>query len=210
MLLTTVPLLAPTPAFAADDLTIGGTAVVTGTDGSGLRLRSGPGMSYRVVATAPDGSRVSVLAGPVSDGNDDWWQVSINGSSNGWAVDKYLDPAVAVSILSPTNLPFVDPGSRQFTGKLTAYADGVGGVPLNARTATGTRTHWGTVAVDPRFIPLGSQLLIEGYDMVFTAEDTGGAVKGNHIDVWLPDGSAAKTYGTQYRKITVVREGPAR
>ena len=45
---------------------------------------------------------------------------------------------------------------------------------------------WGTVAVDPRKIPLGTKLVIDGYDTVFTARDTGSGVNGWHIDVFVP------------------------
>lgn len=46
---------------------------------------------------------------------------------------------------------------------------------------------WGTVAVDPKVIPLGTQLVIDGYDAVFTARDTGDEwVQGNHIDIFVP------------------------
>lgn len=46
---------------------------------------------------------------------------------------------------------------------------------------------WGTVAVDPAVIPLGTHLVIDGYDADFVARDTGGKwVKGQHIDVFVP------------------------
>ena len=94
---------------------------------------------------------------------------------------------------------------------MTAYADGIGGVPLGAKTYSGTRTRWGVVAVDPKVIPIGSSLLIEGYDdTTFVAEDVGGGIKGESLDIWLPDSKDARTYGTQYRRVTIVREGPAR
>lgn len=54
-------------------------------------------------------------------------------------------------------------------------------------TATGTRcTEGRTIAVDPRVIPLGSKVYIEGFGD-FIAEDTGGAIKGNKIDIYLSD-----------------------
>lgn len=49
------------------------------------------------------------------------------------------------------------------------------------KTATGTTPHVGGCAVDPRKIPLGSYIKIN--DVVYHAEDTGGAIKGNRIDV---------------------------
>ena len=45
---------------------------------------------------------------------------------------------------------------------------------------------FGTIAVDPRVIPLGTQVVIDGYDTVFTARDTGSGVHGNHIDMFVP------------------------
>ena len=49
------------------------------------------------------------------------------------------------------------------------------------KTATGTTPHVGGCAVDPKKIPLGSYIKING--VVYHAEDTGGAIKGNRIDV---------------------------
>ena len=183
----------------------GQTAVVTGTDGRGLRVRAGPGMSHRIVTTLNEGTTVQIVAGPVSGDDDDWYQISLGTSTTGWAIGKYLTVGDALRSMSMVE------GQRVFLAKVTAYADGVGGVPLGARTYSGTRTRWGVVAVDPKFIPIGSSLLIDGYDdVVFVAEDVGGAIKGSSLDIWLPDARDARTYGTQYRRVTIIREGPAR
>ncbi len=73
-------------------------------------------------------------------------------------------------------------------------------------TATGKRARWGTVAVDKRVIKLGSKLRIEGYpDTVFRAEDVGGAIKGNHIDVWFPSHREALNFGVRHINIQRVR-----
>ena len=52
----------------------------------------------------------------------------------------------------------------------------------SGRTAIGLRIGHGVVAVDPRFIPLGTRLYIEGYGYAVAA-DTGGSIKGNRIDL---------------------------
>jgi len=205
----TIGLVGAQPALAADALQAGASAVVTGTEGRGLKVRSGPGMSHKIVTTVNEGTSVQVVAGPVSDGDDDWYQVSVGASasaaSSGWAMGRYLVSSTAVKAMAN------EEGRRTFVAKVTAYADGVGGVPVGARTYSGTRTRWGVVAVDPKVIPIGSALTIEGYDdTIFVAEDVGGGIKGEAIDIWLPDAKEAKTYGTQYRRVTIVREGPAR
>lgn len=74
---------------------------------------------------------------------------------------------------------------------------------LTGHTFSGTRPHWGTVAVDPNVIRLGTWMHVPGYGRA-RAEDTGGAIKGYHIDVWVP--SCAQAYRmTRYVTITVWR-----
>ena len=67
-------------------------------------------------------------------------------------------------------------------------------------TATGTRVKWGTVAVDPRMIPYGTRMFIVTEDGSYiyglaTAEDCGGAIKGNRIDLYMPTLSEAFRFG---------------
>ncbi|SHN70221.1 G5 and 3D domain-containing protein [Desulfitobacterium chlororespirans] len=52
-------------------------------------------------------------------------------------------------------------------------------------TATGVWPREGLIAVDPRVIPLGTEVYVEGYGHAIAA-DTGGAIKGNIIDVFFP------------------------
>lgn len=68
------------------------------------------------------------------------------------------------------------------------------------RTACGLRAGRGVVAVDPRVIRLGTKLYVEGYGMC-VAGDTGGAIKGNRIDLGFAARSEACRYGR--RVVTV-------
>jgi 3D (Asp-Asp-Asp) domain-containing protein len=77
-------------------------------------------------------------------------------------------------------------------------------------TRSGTVVRWGTAAVDPQVIPLGSRLQIEGFDTIFVAEDTGGAVYGNRIEVFFPDEAAAFQFGVRYLQVTVIEDPPLR
>ena len=75
---------------------------------------------------------------------------------------------------------------------------------LTGFTATGTPVAYGTVAVDPAVIPLGTRLSIPGYgDGV--AVDTGSAIRGARIDVWFPTIDEARFWGTRTVRITIQR-----
>jgi len=76
-------------------------------------------------------------------------------------------------------------------------------------TATGVRVREGIVAVDPRVIPLGSRLYIEGVGNspsygYAVAADTGGAIKGNIIDVYYGSTSESIQWGRRYVKVYVL------
>ena len=62
------------------------------------------------------------------------------------------------------------------------------------RTATGTNPHRGTMAVDRGVIPMGSYGYVPGYGEVH-AEDTGGAIKGNRIDLFFETRGQAVSWG---------------
>ena len=69
-------------------------------------------------------------------------------------------------------------------------------------TSSGTIPAEGrTIAVDPKIIPMGSKVLLDG--VMYTAEDTGGAIKGNHIDVYFENHKAALQYGKQIKEVTI-------
>lgn len=67
------------------------------------------------------------------------------------------------------------------------------------RDANGTST----VAVDPRVIPLGTKLYIEGYGYAIAA-DTGLAIKGNNVDLFFNTLSEAKDWGARYVNVHII------
>ena len=86
-------------------------------------------------------------------------------------------------------------GSMKVT--CTAYTAGYGGV--GTRTATGTTVHVGTVAVDKKVIPLGTEMFIVGSSGYTygnaVAEDTG--VRGAAIDLYMNSYQECKQFGRQ-------------
>lgn len=91
------------------------------------------------------------------------------------------------------------------TFKLTAYCpcfrccgktDGI--------TSSGTKATQGrTIAVDTRAIPYGTKVVINGN--TYTAEDTGGAIKGNRIDIYFNSHQEALNFGVQYKEVFIYK-----
>lgn len=76
------------------------------------------------------------------------------------------------------------------------WADGI--------TASGLTAEPGMIAVDPNVISLGSYVMIDGVE--YLAADTGGAIKGNRIDVFFSSHASALEYGVQSHEVYLVAE----
>jgi 3D (Asp-Asp-Asp) domain-containing protein len=70
------------------------------------------------------------------------------------------------------------------------------------KTSSGTMVRPGTIAADTSLYPYGTIMHIPGYGYG-RVEDTGGAVKGRHIDLYRPNHWYARLWGVQTRKVKV-------
>lgn len=91
-----------------------------------------------------------------------------------------------VSVESTAYKPFI----------ATAYS-------LMGKMANGQNVHQGAIAGDPRILPLGTVVHIEGMG-TFTVKDTGGAIKGNRIDIWMPSTRNAKVFGRKKINVRII------
>ncbi len=71
-------------------------------------------------------------------------------------------------------------------------------------TYTGKQADYGVIAVDPKIIPLHTKVYVPGYGFA-VAEDIGGAIKGNRIDVCIPDKKKALEWGVRNIVIEIIR-----
>ena len=79
----------------------------------------------------------------------------------------------------------------------TAYCD-------KGETDGGIQAQRGVVAADPRVLPMGTKVRIDGlgpHSQTYLVADTGSAVKGRRIDIFMPSCRAAKRFGR--RPVTV-------
>ena len=86
-----------------------------------------------------------------------------------------------------------------FTFTATAYS-------LRGRTATGAGVRRGIIAADRRVLPLGTLVRLEAgsYSGEYVVADTGGAVRGRRIDIWVPQTSEAMRFGRRPVRLTVL------
>lgn len=102
------------------------------------------------------------------------------------------------------SMPDEDLG-ESMTFQATAYA-------LKGRTRSGANVRRGVVAADPRVLPLGSVVQIKAgkYTGVYTVHDTGGRIKGNIIDVWVPNNHEARQFGRRKIQLQVLKMGASK
>lgn len=135
--------------------------------------------------------------------NDNSSETPTGSTNNGETGNK---PATPTPVPTPTPAPSQpsQPSGNSFPGQATAYT------ATGNNTATGTvpRERW-TIAVDPNVIRLGSKVQITvpsmpQYSGIYTAEDTGGAIKGSIVDIFVGSDSEARQFGRRAIIITVL------
>lgn len=94
---------------------------------------------------------------------------------------------------------------KEISVEATAYTANCNG--CSGTTATGINLKQNpnqkVIAVDPSVIPLGSRVYVEGYGEAI-AGDTGGAIKGNKIDVFMPDNQDALNWGRKTVNVKIL------
>ena len=95
---------------------------------------------------------------------------------------------------------------KEFMVSTTAYTANCRG--CSGITATGINLkknpHLKVISVDPRVIKLGTKVYVEGYGYAI-AGDTGSAIKGNKIDLFMPNQTSALKWGRKTVKIKILK-----
>lgn len=76
---------------------------------------------------------------------------------------------------------------------------------LSGKTSSGERARAGTVAADPRVLPIGTVLRIHPRRGLYTVLDTGSGVKGREIDIYMPSCRKARAFGRRTVRAEIVR-----
>ncbi|GBG09939.1 hypothetical protein PAT3040_04622 [Paenibacillus agaridevorans] len=129
------------------------------------------------------------------------------------ALSKESAPVPAQKEAAPAAMTVTAPGGtkhiykKELQVKATAYTAAASeNGKWGAVDYFGNNLKVGTIAVDPKMIPLGTKLFVKGYSynglpaggMIATATDIGGSIKGNRIDIFVPGTTQqAKKFGFQ-------------
>lgn len=134
---------------------------------------------------------------------DDVLIVSKNDSEQNAPESKPVNKAVKAE--NPVKLQSTNSAAKEITVTATAYTascEGCSGI-----TATGINLKDNpdkkVISVDPNVIPLGSKVYVEGYGTA-VAGDTGGAIKGKKIDVFVPSQEKALEWGRKQVSVKIL------
>ncbi|MCK9479788.1 MAG: 3D domain-containing protein [Firmicutes bacterium] len=121
-------------------------------------------------------------------------------------VVEYGAPAAVQALAYNSGTLISRGGELRYKGVITCSASAY---CIQGRTASGMASQVGVVAVDPSVIPLGTRLYIESPNGSWTygnaiAGDTGGAIKGNKIDLFMNTYQEAISFGRQTAKVYIL------
>ena len=158
--------------------------------------------AYRQAATVDETTPADSdpAAGVVKEGGDvaSTKDLQMSPDSNPARTLADKQPGANGATAAATSLPFT----------ATAYS-------LRGRTASGRSVSRGIIAADRRVLPLGTRVRVDAgsYSGEYVVADTGGAVRGRKIDIWMPSGGEALRFGRRRVKLTVLtheRNAPSR
>ena len=135
--------------------------------------------------------------------NEEWIQ------ADGQPVQVKLETATpeesAVETTAKEASASKEPTGKEITVDATAYTAECEGCSGITKTGVDLKNNPDkkVIAVDPSVIPLGSEVYVEGYGYA-TAEDIGGGIKGNEIDVFIPVHGDALEWGRKQVKVTII------
>lgn len=192
---------------------------------SKLNVRKGPATEHDKLDTLDKNTEIKLL-----EEQDNWYRIKLDDKKEGWVCGDYVltesqakeqeqnqakqqnndavkevksASTVSDATTNETSNSQAETSSNNNNGtsmsiEATAYAG-------DTITSTGTTPKWGTIAVDPTVIPYGTKVYIPKFDMVFTAEDCGSAIKGKRIDIFMNSEAECVKFGRQNMEIKILK-----
>lgn len=183
---------------------IGATNIFADSNGvvtvSTLNVRKGPSTRYSRIGSLYKNKSVTILG--ESNG---WYKINFNGKE-AWASKKYIKKGQTnlVNNSSQSNNKQEITSSSQVKGARTMKVVATAYTGYST-TSTGQKPVWGTIAVDPKVIPYGTKVYIPQFGRTFIANNTGGAIKGNKIDIFMNTRKECYNWGRRTIEIQILK-----
>lgn len=141
-----------------------------------------------------------------------WWKALVGAGAAAvfvWLLSATMRDSSYVTLPLTLIEPNFDPTAQPVVGSrlafaATAYCKGLG-------TSSGVAAQVGVTAADPALLPIGSVVQLDfkedRYDGIYTVLDTGPAVQGREIDVYMWSCNEATRFGRRPVRMTVLRLG---
>ena len=154
-------------------------------DAYAVNLRKEPSTNSEVIDTLINDEKLGVESVLVTDIGEEWYFVSTK-DQKGYIMKEF----------TTDEQPPIYLGKYQITHYCSCEkCCDIAGRP----TASGKMPREGVTVAADKSIPFGTTLIIDGHE--YTVEDRGGAVTGNHIDVFVNDHERARKLGTKYLNV---------
>ena len=155
----------------------------------------------KVIEEGKNGVKLVTLEN-VYEGGELVEQVVKNVEIKEEAQDEVILRGKSVNIITANEMDYEY--TKVYDMEATAYSD-TEGDGWGSQTASGMTAGVGIIAVDPRVIPLGTKLYVEGYGLCI-AGDTGGAIKGERIDLFYKTRKECRDFGRRPKKVYVLKD----
>lgn len=182
-----------------------------------LNIRTGPSIEDEIIGTKKKDDKITI----VNAYENGWYKIKLSNKNTGYVCGKYVKTMAEnkhdysnlnkkesnLQEISTDNEKDSDSSKeasslnvvKAMTVSATAYAG-------DSITSTGKKPKVGrTIAVDPSVIPYGTKVYIPALKGTYIAEDCGGAIKGNKIDIFMASESQCKSWGVKTIEIQILK-----
>jgi 3D (Asp-Asp-Asp) domain-containing protein len=189
-----------------------------------LNVRKGPAITYDIVDTKEKEDKVKI----VNSDENGWYEIELSDGETGFICGKYIETEAenkhdysdlyntnkdtskstsssksSVKAKSTKSSTKSKKSSSNVVSTMTVSATAYAGDSI---TATGTTPKVGrTIAVDPSIIPYGTRVYIPALGGTYVAEDCGGGIKGNRIDIFMGSESQCNSWGVRSIEIQILK-----
>ncbi|WGX77069.1 SH3 domain-containing protein [Paraclostridium bifermentans] len=192
---------------------------------SKLNVRKGPATEHEKLDTLDKNTEIKLL-----EEQDNWYRIKLDDKKEGWVCGDYVLTESQAKEQEQTQAKQQNNDAVKEVKSASTVSDATTNEPSNSQaesssnnnngtsmsieatayagdtiTSTGTTPKWGTIAVDPTVIPYGTKVYIPKFDMVFTAEDCGSAIKGKRIDIFMNSEAECVKFGRQNMEIKILK-----